>query len=476
MQLLSGAAVCTTAFFSHPAVAAHGRRCRRSIPLAAGLTLTFCFLAYLSVATILTLTTVHEERGTELHMPQAAREDTRWTRSLLAILQIPCLGVSLLGTVQFLKGCTTSLVVDRLVCRCVGARNVPRWVVPFAAGTLTSGLVFVSGTPTMLQLMAMSPLFSNTLVCLCVLHARYQPSKDFAEEEVDGHAYRPLLPVKPKTDDRRKSGQKPLITINRRRLFPLVSSESLEKRKSQVGGEAEYEALEEEEDLMDDEYGESDEEDDDEDEDEYDEEEEDTDDTDIDAVFAEYVQKLKVATSGEFLTGTSTAVSQQPTPASGRRATYCVGAFFGVSSCITVLLVTGPPGTLTAVPVALLTTVALSLLVVMARIPQSRSREQDAVDGPFRVPLVPWQPAIAAFVSTCLAVDTVRVCWLPFGVWAAVGVVVYACCVLGRDHRDAQRPRGERICLPLLNPPPHELVASLIPVHRETMDSMVIEH
>ncbi|AEW97042.1 MULTISPECIES: amino acid permease [Streptomycetaceae] len=61
----------------------------------------------------------------------------------------------------------------------------------------------------------------------------------------------------------------------------------------------------------------------------------------------------------------------------------------------------------------------------------------------FRTPLVPWIPGLSVWSSLWLMINLPGETWVRFGIWMAIGVVVYVC--YGRRHsRVGKAARGER--------------------------------
>ncbi|MCW3038918.1 MAG: yfnA-like uncharacterized amino acid permease [Solirubrobacterales bacterium] len=69
-------------------------------------------------------------------------------------------------------------------------------------------------------------------------------------------------------------------------------------------------------------------------------------------------------------------------------------------------------------------------------------RTQSGLERPFRVPLVPVVPLIGAALCVYLMSRQPGITWLRFGVWMAIGLVVYA--LYGRRHSRVASGRGVR--------------------------------
>nr|CAD7574192.1 unnamed protein product [Timema californicum] len=126
--------------------------------------------------------------------------------------------------------------------------------------------------------------------------------------------------------------------------------------------------------------------------------------TDIDAIVAEYKERLKVATT---LTGVQ-PTTHDPSPATSRRATL---ALYGVMACSTLVgLASVLPGTAIVWGGGMSSAGMLVFLVVIARQPSGE-------EGRWRVPIVPWLPAGVIGCNVILCSQLLVDVWHTTALW-----------------------------------------------------------
>lgn len=418
--------------------------------------------------------------------------DVSWARFVISVGEGFALIMTLLSLSHALYFSIITLAVDGLIFRCFAKRfkaTKSSLISPLIFGGIAACCAVVFPMTSLLEVMSLSPLIVNTLLCNSVLHQRYQPNDPYGYEPLMMTANsNPGTPTRttspdvpsssgnsPKRDTCREdlSGGSPRnskmeIHINKQELFPFVKQASL------------FKLLNGSNDDDDDDDDEMDDDDDD------DDEEEDSDknyvsrplktrgvqevplldlpcsplldsddqmtesdyddvssDTDIDAIVEEYKEKLRVATltspglglspHGSFRSGAHEI--RYPTAATGRRVCISVIGLSVAFLLVSLILVLGNESLARATPatvtlLCLILSFVVALLVIIVRQPQNLSipnsprRRGGMSIKVFRVPLLPWIPAIAAFLNICLMANVLRKHWVPFVVWAVVGELI----------------------------------------------------
>ncbi|PNF40898.1 hypothetical protein B7P43_G14988 [Cryptotermes secundus] len=180
--------------------------------------------------------------------------------------------------------------------------------------------------------------------------------------------------------------------------------------------------------------------------------------TDIDAIVAEYKEKIKVATAQPIVCA--------PTAATGRRVTL---SLIGVLVCVSVVGVTTVLSeALSAWCGSLGLIGALFLLAVIAQQPQNDQKTEG------RVPLVPWLPASVVLINAVLGSQLIATVWLATVIWMPLGFILYwrkrglwrTCNRPGVGGSDSSRREHIRLHAPPRNP----TVSTLIPSHHHLPD------
>ncbi|KAJ9589552.1 hypothetical protein L9F63_017240 [Diploptera punctata] len=179
--------------------------------------------------------------------------------------------------------------------------------------------------------------------------------------------------------------------------------------------------------------------------------------TDIDAIVAEYKERIQVATT---LTG-SQPVAHEPTAATGRRVTMCVCGILA-SMCMTgVGTVLPQPADWWCGGLGLIGTTLF--LVLVSQQPRNKATL-----------LIPWFPATIMLINIILCFQLLAMVWPLLLIWIVTGLTLY--CRKRGWWRCRYRPgftssRRERIRLHA--PPRHPTVSTLIPSHRCLPDDRV---
>ncbi|XP_046391557.1 uncharacterized protein LOC124159691 [Ischnura elegans] len=220
--------------------------------------------------------------------------------------------------------------------------------------------------------------------------------------------------------------------------------------------------------------------------------------TDIDAIVAEYKERLKVATldggmgkSGESTPGDGQAA--EPTEATGRRVTMALCGLLACSLAAggSVLLLASGAGASAVALAAAASFVAFLLLALVARQPQGHGERPP---GSFRMPLVPWLPGVSLCLHVALLLQVLVSAWMPFLAWTLIGGCLYYWKRGRQRHSSPAVPPGwgsrrfhggdpqshhslphrrAREQVRLRPPPRHSVVSSLIPSHRRAPDETI---
>lgn len=436
--LLSGAALCMYAFIGpHSALqrAPDSPQPARDLPLAVGVSTALTFLLTFAMAVVATLQSRHDTARPLAAMLASCSTD--WAGTVMAAATILGLAALALYGLFPLGGAVRSLAADGLLFRSL-ARVSDRTGTPvgsiLASGVLASVAALVGHVPRLLGLMAAGPLVLNTVVCFAVLITRYHPPS--------------------------------------RTLYGLLSTEAEKKTsKLQEGSRTASEGATSETSSS-----------------------SDDDDEDIDSLVREYKERLRVAA----LTDMDGGVLKDPTTVTARRADLAV---VGLLVALVLLATTMELGSRTVAGVSHLSCAIVStlsavavgaLLVVLSRLPQGTGM---GTGSTFRVPMVPWLPAIGAFLNVCLLVDLLVSTWIVFLGWLVSGTAVYFLygihsSTAASDFSLLPSPTpptasSPKITLQPLPPPANNIVSHIVPSHRGNprsqrrlaeLDTVFIQH
>ncbi|XP_064459619.1 high affinity cationic amino acid transporter 1-like [Ornithodoros turicata] len=437
--LLSGAALCMYAFIGpHSAVqrAPDSPQPARDLPLAVGVSTALTFLLTFAMAVVATLQSRHDTARPLAAMLASCSTD--WAGTVMAAATIVGLATLALYGLFPLGGAVRSLAADGLLFRSL-ARVSERTGTPvgsiLASGVLASVAALVGHIPRLLGLMAAGPLVLNTIVCFAVLVTRYHPPS--------------------------------------RTLYGLLSA-GVEKKTSKVQESSRTVSEDASSELS--------------------SSSDDDDDEDIDSIVRDYKERLRVAA----LTDMDGGVLKDPTSVTARRADLAV---MGLLVTLVLLATTMEVGSRTVASAshlgcAIVSTVSAvavgALLVVLSRLPQGTGM---GTGYTFRVPMVPWLPAIGAFLNVCLLVDLLVSTWTVFLGWLVLGTAVYF--LYGIHSSTAASdfsllpspttpvPTSPKISLQPLPPPANNIVSHIVPSHRghprsqrrlAELDTVFIQH
>ncbi|GAB6028999.1 hypothetical protein CHUAL_004788 [Chamberlinius hualienensis] len=510
-RLLSGAAIYTCGFCSYYLMTNSKplKTPKRCVPAVVGVTLTGCFMAYFTVAITSTLLVHNRNVDADVSLVDVFKtHNLHWAVYVVGAGDAVCLAILLLNLSNNLNLTTLTLAFDGLIFRCIARRWKPLKtplvpVLLFGGGAGLAAILFP--IPSLLEVMALPSLIINTLVCVCVLHQRYQPinpwqyslipQEDSSPVTERPHKRRNTLVsdsvIDPDEDGvaaAAKQSKESTIRINRRDIFPMVkqtSFSSADSGGSEDGLQLNRQPSCESESSTADDGGIQDDSD------------AESSTTDIDTIVAEYKEKLRVATltdSDGFNLGLNLQQSLNmeefnyerfPTPATGRRVGISVIGLIIAYFILSFLLVlkrdaVARGNAMIIILLSSVVVVVMILLIVILRQPEI-NQANSGYGLPlkvFQVPFLPWIPAIAAFLNVCMLTNIMCRHWAPGVVWLAFGVAVYflygiwnSSAADGFHHR--HRATKEKIRLQPL--PRQPFLSFVLPVHSEEVNHRITE-
>ncbi|XP_013793297.1 cationic amino acid transporter 3-like, partial [Limulus polyphemus] len=548
--VLTGAAICIYAFLCPHAVIKETKRLQRphkDIPVAIGISCVLCFLVCFSMTVVLNLFVPYNDLQSAVPLVNAfAVRDVGWARFVMASGALLSLTLLSLETSYPLFQTISLMAADGLIFRSLSKvwdKTGTPAVSMFVFALLSSLFAVFLDVEDLIEIMATPPLLINTIISTLTLVRRYQPP--------DSWLYEPVLLSDCSPTDSECSGRTPL-TYNRRfsiehgrtnvrpqnqmtykqesvmpkgrptsqltfsqendkpygcptsirnsseinvKLDGHPTNQSLQIDKNSTPQDLiDWNANRENKNVFDtskkwflDENSQkllvgsslS----------ESDTNQEDTSETDIDAIVAEYKEKLKVAALTH-IEGPSRG--REPTGVTGRRVTMAtVGLTLGflvMSLTMTVwspYLTEGHPACIIMSSLGFV--LAVIMLLVITRQPQIGPYQVRGQRPAFRVPLLLSIAPIAIFLNVCLLVELLTIVWIPILVWMTIGFVVY---LLYGIHSSTAATAfdvspSRQICLQPFPQEGRNFINQIVPSHRSNprsqrhlaeVDTVLIQH
>lgn len=185
--VLGGAATCFYAFIGFDIIATTGQETKnphRSIPLAIMISLFIVFMCYFSVSSIITLIVPYYTLDKLSPIPNAfAQRGFRIATYIVGIGAVCGLFSSLMGSLFPLPRIIYAMAKDGLLFEAfkkVSHKSEIPFVATIYPGMLTALLALIFNLDELVEMMSIGTLLAYTLVSLCVLILRYQPSGDLS--------------------------------------------------------------------------------------------------------------------------------------------------------------------------------------------------------------------------------------------------------------------------------------------------------
>ncbi|XP_064210903.1 high affinity cationic amino acid transporter 1 isoform X1 [Tribolium castaneum] len=182
--MMEGAAQCFYGFVGFDAVATTGEEAKnpqRNIPLAIVISLLVIFLAYFGISTVLTMMWPYYDQDPTAPFPyvfdQLGWPAIKWIVTIGAVI---ALCTSLLGALFPLPRIIYAMSNDGLIFKFLAKIN-PKTKTPIIAtvlsGILVGAMAILFDTDQLISMMSIGTLLAYTIVAVCVLILRYQPTE-----------------------------------------------------------------------------------------------------------------------------------------------------------------------------------------------------------------------------------------------------------------------------------------------------------